>query len=100
MADKVLSEEVEMLRKLQQEETFGTSKDGGNDNRQLIVPRDAHTMSEVSNSSSRKRSRMSGSEDQDDAMQRESNKNLSKGTVSSSAFVNVQQVYNVNHTYF
>lgn len=58
------------------------------------MPRDAHAISEVSNSSSRKRSRMVGSENQeDDAMQREFEKNLSKETVSSSVFVNVQQVY-------
>ncbi|XP_040990980.1 uncharacterized protein LOC121238212, partial [Juglans microcarpa x Juglans regia] len=90
--NKVLSEEVEKLRKLQQEDIVCTPKDGRNDNGQLIVPRDAHVISEVSNSSSRKRSRMFGSENQeDDAMQRESEKNLSKETVSSSVFVNVQQ---------
>ncbi|KAB1200232.1 hypothetical protein CJ030_MR0G007796 [Morella rubra] len=82
---------VEKLRKLQQEGVFFSSKDDGKDNGQLNMPRGEQVISEVSNSSSRKRSRLSVSSSQDNAMQRESGKKLSKETVCISAFANFQQ---------
>jgi hypothetical protein len=97
MADKALAEELEKLRKLQQEGILGSIKDGENVNAQLNMPGGTQVISEVSNSSSRimtrKRSRLSASVSQDDAMQREAAKNLSKETMYSNAVVNVQQVY-------
>ncbi|KAB1225556.1 hypothetical protein CJ030_MR1G002465 [Morella rubra] len=90
--DSALSEEVEELRKLQQERVFYSSKDDGRDNGQLNMPQGEQVISEVSNSSSRKRSRLSVSSSQDNAMQRESGKKLSKEIVSTSAFANFQQI--------
>ncbi|GLT53754.1 hypothetical protein SLA2020_270040 [Shorea laevis] len=93
--NKALAEELEKLRKLQQEGILGSIKDGENVNAQLNMPGGTQVISEVSNSSSRimtrKRSRLSGSVSQDDAMQREAAKNLSKETMYSNAVVNVQQ---------
>jgi hypothetical protein len=96
MADKALSEEVEKLCGPQREGILAISRDGGNDDGQLKTPRGKRVISQVSNSSSRimtiKRSRLSRSENQDDAMQQESAKNLLKETVPSDALVNAQQV--------
>ncbi|XP_062172606.1 uncharacterized protein LOC133878120 [Alnus glutinosa] len=93
--NKALAEELEKLRKQQQEGILGSIKDGENVNAQLNMPGGAQGMSEVSNRSSRimtrKRSRLSGTVSQDDAMQREAAKNLSKETGYSNAAVNVQQ---------
>lgn len=93
--NKALSEEVEKLCGPQREGILAISRDGGNDDGQLKTPRGKRVISQVSNSSSRimtiKRSRLSRSENQDDAMQQESAKNLLKETVPSDALVNAQQ---------
>lgn len=107
MADKVLSEEIERLQKLQNEGHLGSSKLRVTDNEQLSTPGDAQIESrELSDISTtcrnRKRSRHSGSDTDvdttqglayDPAMQRESAKDSHMEAVTSGAFANNQQVY-------
>lgn len=103
----MLSEEIERLQKLQPENTFSSKKD--RNNRQLSTPEGTQIVSgELYESSSRrvtrssKRRRCSATETggatphgsgQDDAMQRESTKDLQIEALSNGALVNLQQAY-------
>lgn len=101
--NKALSEEVETLQKLLQEGTASSSKDDNNDNMQLYTPEGAQpTSGNQSKEKTRKRRRKFGSESesecmitassrgQDDAIEGQSAKDLSKENVSWGALLNEQ----------
>lgn len=105
LSDKALSEEVETLQKLLQEGTASSSKDDNNDNMQLYTPEGAQpTSGNQSKEKTRKRRRKFGSESesecmitassrgQDDAIEGQSAKDLSKENVSWGALLNEQLV--------
>ncbi|XP_062082231.1 uncharacterized protein LOC133788690 [Humulus lupulus] len=105
--NKVFSEEIVRLQKLQHESTFGSKED--RNHRQPSTPGSTQiTLRELYDSSNRrvtrssKRRRYSGTETgaaaphgsgQDDAIERESTKDLHTETLPSGALENVQQAY-------
>lgn len=102
MADKALTEEVERLRKLEQEGIFSCSRHNKTDNEQLSTPHEAQTESEELCGRTHKRKRHSRSETEDmiipcgnghdTTMLGEPSKDLHKEAVSSGALLNNQQV--------
>lgn len=102
MAVKALTEEVERLRKLEQEEIVSYSKHSKTDYLQLSTPSDAQTESGKLDGRTHKRRRYSRSEtedvimpcgtDNDTGVLGESAKDMHKEAASSGALVNNQQV--------
>ncbi|XP_060667847.1 uncharacterized protein LOC107410801 isoform X1 [Ziziphus jujuba] len=99
--NKALTEEVERLRKLEQEGIFSCSRHNKTDNEQLSTPHEAQTESEELCGRTHKRKRHSRSETEDmiipcgnghdTTMLGEPSKDLHKEAVSSGALLNNQQ---------